>query len=103
MLGVTCAFVTRGTITTLPTAVSRPARKLKTMLPLLPVSGLVYSPLHSPTSAVRSELGPITGTGVGREAQPASRVAAASVANIFEVFILVRRQGVNGCERHAGT
>ena len=59
----------RATITTSPNAVSVPAFKLKLMLPLRPVSALLYSPLHSPVSTAISRWVPTTWTGDGLVAQ----------------------------------
>lgn len=68
--------IERGTITTSPNAVSVPAFKLKLMLPLRPVSALLYSPLHSPVSTAISRWVPTTWTGDGLVAQAAAKRSA---------------------------
>ena len=44
-----------GIITTFPDADDSPARRVNAIVPLLPASGLMYSPCHSPTSGFRSK------------------------------------------------
>ena len=55
-------------MTTSPLAVSPVGDRLKTMLPLLPVAELVYSPTHFPASEARSAESPATVIGVGFDA-----------------------------------
>jgi len=59
----------RGTITTSPLAESREGERSNTMLPLLPVAGLLYSPAHFPASDARAPESPLIVIGVGFDAQ----------------------------------
>src|SRR6266571_2731184 len=59
----------RGTITTSPRAESPEGERLNTMLPLLPVAGLLYSPAHFPASDARAPESPLMVIGVGFDAQ----------------------------------
>src|SRR5215208_7012999 len=45
----------RGIMTTFPDAEPSPARSVNAIVPLLPVSALLYAPRHSPTSGLRSK------------------------------------------------
>src|SRR3989442_13823447 len=59
----------RGTITTSPLAESPDGDRLNTILPLLPVAGLLYSPAHFPASDARAPESPLIVIGVGFDAQ----------------------------------
>src|ERR1051325_7798515 len=70
----------RGTITTSPVAASPDGDRLKTMLPLRPVVGLEYSPVHFPASDTRSPVSPATVTGVGLEAHANVKAPEAAIS-----------------------
>ncbi|ODT04285.1 MAG: hypothetical protein ABS52_05560 [Gemmatimonadetes bacterium SCN 70-22] len=69
----------RGIMTTSPKAVSLPARSVKVMLPLRPVSTLVYSPVHSPANRSISLVAPATCTGEGLAAHAAVSDTSAAI------------------------
>src|SRR6266480_1769488 len=72
-------------MTTSPLAVSPLGDRLKTMLPLLPVAELVYSPAHFPASEARSAESPATVIGVGFDAH-AHRTGASAAIQSRAIF-----------------
>src|SRR5450759_4411893 len=75
----------RGIITTSPFAAWPVDDRLNTMLPLLPVTGLLYSPVHFPASDARSSAAPVTVTGVGFDAH-ASDTQASTARHNWVIF-----------------
>jgi hypothetical protein len=82
--GVNALPYSRGTITTSPLAASPLGDKLKTMLPLLPVAGLLYSPTHFPASDARAAESPVTVIGVGFDAQATTKAADAARNSLLD-------------------
>jgi hypothetical protein len=68
-------------MTTSPFAASPDGERLKTMLPVLPVAGLLYSPTHFPASDARSPESPVTVIGVGFDAHARAPPIAVTIQN----------------------